>query len=118
MTLEELRAALVRGDSYKALVRSADPTVYLLQVEPVLEEDQKEGQNQGATQPITLTNARGENLVYRSRSAADQACAQAGFKEVTLVHESAYGEMIGLEPGGDTRLQQTYPVSVDVTAGG
>ena len=41
MTLEELRAALVRGDSYKALVRSADPTVYLVRLSLFLKKIKK-----------------------------------------------------------------------------
>lgn len=104
MTLKELEAALAEGDEYKATVLAADAVVYLLQVHAPVEV---------GNSTITLTNSRGENLVFRSRSAADQAFARVGFKEVTLVHESAYGEMVGLEPGGDTKLQQTYPVTID-----
>jgi len=104
MTLKELKAALVAGEQFKATVLAADAVVYLLQVQPLAD---------SAQLPVTLTDSRGKNLVYRSRSAADEACARAGFTEVTLVHESAYGEMIGLDAGGETRLQQTYPVSLD-----
>jgi len=109
VTLKEVKAALAGGSQYAAVVLAADPMVYLLQV---LAQDR--ATEEATEQPVTLTNARGENLVYRSRYAADQACARAGFTEVTLVHESAYGEMVGLEPGGDTQLQQTYPVKLDL----
>ncbi len=106
MTLKELKAALAEGIQYKATVLAVDAVVYLLQVHAPVDV---------GNSTITLTNARGENLVYRSRSAADQAFARVGFKEVTLTHESAYGEMVGLEPGGDTKLRQTYPVTLDPT---
>lgn len=106
ITLKEVTAALRAGEQYKATVLAADAVVYLLQVQAPVEV---------GVSTLTVTNSRGENLVYRSRSAADQAFARAGFNEVTLVHESAYGEMVGLEPGGDTKLQQTYPVTVDLT---
>ena len=105
MTLKELKNALAGGGEFKAVVLAADPMVYLLQVMRL---------GEGSELPLTVTNSKGKNLVYRSRYAADQACARAGFTEVTLVHESAYGEMVGLETGGDTRLQQTYPVKLDV----
>ncbi len=104
MTLKELKQALAMGEEFRAVVRAADPMIYLLQVQ---RSDHVE------TLPLTVTNSKGTNLVYRSRYAADQACARAGFSEVTLVHESAYGEMIGLPGGGETRLQQTYPVKLD-----
>jgi len=104
VTLKELKAALEEGQEYKATVLAADAVVYLLQVQAPVEVGDS---------TVTLTNSRGENLVYRSRSAADQAFARVGFKEVTLVHESAYGEMVGLESGGDTKLKQTYPVTLD-----
>jgi len=87
---------------------SADPMVYLLQV--ILPERQVAGANDSL--PLTLHNARGENLVYRSRYAADQAFARAGVSAVTLVHESAFGEMVGLETGSN-RMEQTYPVKLD-----
>ena len=105
MTLKELKKALADGGGYKAVVLAADPMVYLVQVQPF-------GSNSDF--PLTVTNSSGKNLVYRSRYAADQACARLGFTEVTLVHESAYGEMVGLDAGGDTRLQQTYPIKPDL----
>lgn len=105
MTLKELKKAVAAGSELEALVFAADPMVYLLQVRMPGGDEQL---------PTTVTNSKGVNLVYRSRYAADQACARAGFSEVTLIHESAYGEMVGLPVGGDTRLQQTYPVKIEL----
>lgn len=104
MTLKELKAAVAAGTKHKAMVFAADPMVYLLQI---LRRDSGE-----AELPLTLQNSRGENLVYRSRYAADQAFARAGITEVTLVHESAFGEMVGLETASN-RMEQSYPIKRD-----
>ncbi len=108
MTLKELKNAVSAGEKVTAQVLAADPMVYLLQV---LISDGHTAGAQRSSQ-LTLQNARGENLVYRSRYAADQAFARAGLSSVTLVHESAFGEMVGLE-AGPNRMEQTYPVKLD-----
>lgn len=108
MTLKDIKSAIASGKNIKAQVLAADPLVYLLQV--VLPDVDGRSATKGL--PLTLQNSRGENLVYRSRYAADQAFARTGVSEVTLVHESAFGEMVGLEQGVN-RMEQTYPVKLD-----
>lgn len=105
MTLKELAAALAGGAEIDAMVFAVDPVVYLLQI-------QCEGETSGL--PVTLQNEKGTRLVYRSRYAADQAFALAGVKQVTLVHNSAYGEMVGLSGDGDNTMRHSYPVAADV----
>ena len=110
MTLKELKLALAEGANIEAMVLAADPATYLLQV--------TRSDSGASNLPITLQNGVGRNLVYKSRYAADQAFAQAGVTRVTLVHESAYGEMVGLDVGdsSDTRMAHSYPVTLDTDA--
>ncbi len=104
MTLKELEQARANGAELDAMVVATDAVVYLLQVV-------RHGDGE-STLPVTLQDARGNNLVYKSRYAADQAFARAGLTRVTLVHESAYGEMIGTETGCN-RMEHSYPVKTD-----
>lgn len=104
MTLKELKQAIAGGTEFKAMVLAADPAVYVLQVCPRSETAQ--------SWPVTLQSAAGRNLVFRSRYSADQAFARAGLTNVTLVHESAYGEIVGLD-NGVNRMEQSYPVTLD-----
>jgi len=107
VTLNELKNSIAAGENVTAQVLAADPMVYILRVVP-----EKSTADASNSLPLTLQNARGENLVYRSRYAADQAFARAGVSSVTLLHESAFGEMVGLEAGSN-RMEQTYPVKLD-----
>lgn len=104
MTLKELEQARANGAELDAMVLAADAVVYLLQV-------MRRGEG-AATLPVTLQDTHGNNLVYKSRYAADQAFARAGLTRVTLVHESAYGEMVGTETGSN-RMEHSYPVKLD-----
>lgn len=107
MTLRDLKRAIAEGASVEAMVLAADPMVYLLQV--------SRSDQAASDLPVTLQDRQGRNLVYTSRYAADQAFAQAGVTRVTLVHESAYGEMVGLG-AGDNRMAHSYPVILDSDA--
>jgi len=103
MTLKELKTALAGGAQLEAMVLAVDPMVYLLQVQRLADT---------AGLPATLEDSHGKQLVYRSRYAADQAFARAGVDRVTLIHNSAYGEMVGLSQGDNT-MRQSYPVADD-----
>jgi len=105
VTLRDLKKAIAGGAELTAIVYAADPMVYLLQV--------SRADDSAGSLPLTLQNAQGENLVYRSRHAANQALARAGAKEVMLVHESAYGEMVGLPASGENRLEHRHPIKLD-----
>ena len=104
MTLKELKLIVAGGADVEAIVNAADPMVYLLQILV---------RGEGASElPTTLQDAHGKNLVYRNRYSADQAFARVGIARVTLVHESAYGEMVGMDAGGN-RMEHRYPVKLD-----
>jgi len=107
MKIEELKQSLGNGVRYDAFVLAADAIVYLVQVRP---------HHDGAASidpPTCIADSSGRNLVFRNRSDAQQCLARIGFTQVTLIHNSAYGEMIGGPVGGDTTLSQTYPISLN-----
>lgn len=106
MNITELKRSMKAGIGYDAFVLAADAIVYLVQVRP---------QHEGAASidtPNCVTDGNGRNLVFRNRSDAQQCLARIGFTQVTLIHNSAYGEMIGGPVGGDNTLSQTYPISL------
>lgn len=105
MRVQALQKALQQGRQFDAVVMAADPIVYLVQV---LE------RHEGVASidaPVCLTDAKDKRLVFRNRNDAQQCFARLGFTEVTLVHDSAYGEMIGGPVAGDSQLRHTYPIS-------
>ena len=104
MNLVDLKQALTQGTKYEAFILAADPIVYLLQVR------KQHADAPSIESPECVTDAKGQRLVFRNRTDAQQCLARIGFTEVTLLHESAYGEMIGGPVGGDSQLRHTYPI--------
>jgi len=104
MTLTQLKQALAAGERFDAFILATDAIVYLVQVRRLYD------QVRSIEVPVSLMEAKGRRLVFRSRNAAEQCLARLGFSQVTLVHDSAYGEMIGGPEGGNSQMRHTYPI--------
>ncbi len=53
----------------------------------------------------------GDTLRFPSRAAALDALRQTGLAEATFIHNSAYGEMVGLDASADsTEFRETIPL--------
>lgn len=99
MTLRELERLTAGGGSAEIEVHGVDPMIYLI--------FQRFGER------LTPVIARsGSTAQFTSRHAALKALAAIGLDEVTFVHRSAYGEMIGTDGGADsTELLQRVRIA-------
>ena len=83
MTLEDIETLITTGTTPALEVHSVDPAMYLI--------FRRDGERL-----LPLQDSRGQALKYPSRYAALKKLADCGVDEVTFLHRSAYGEMIGL----------------------
>lgn len=107
MKLRELERRMAQGMEFDAVIQAVDAVVYLVQVR------ERHSNATSIDPPVCITDAKAKRLVFRNRNGAQQCLARLGFKEVTLVQDSAYGEMIGGPVGGDSQLRHTYPISLE-----
>ena len=95
MTLSELSSLIAAGHNPSVEVHSFEPSLYLLFV-----------RSGDSLQPVK--DSRGESLKYFSRSKALKPLREIGLPSAEFVHQSAFGEMIGLSgDSSQTELRQT-----------
>lgn len=101
MTLDELASLVASGVHVTMEVHGLEAIAYVAY--------RIDGENRD---PICAPG--GQSLQFPSRYAAQVALRDAGITEVTFVHRSAYGEMVGMDTvNHETELRETLRISGD-----
>ena len=99
MTLKQLERLVAGKGIAEIEVHAVDPVIYLVF-------------HRFGERLTPVQSRRGTTARYTSRYAALKALAALGLDEVTFVHRSAYGEMIGAEGDASaTELRQRVRIS-------
>ena len=103
MTFDQLRTLVSSGseDVPVAEVHAIDPMIYLIYL---IVADER--------QP--LEDGRGRAVRFRSRYAAQTLLQDAGLRQATFIHRSAYDEMIGIAGNSQpSELRETVSFHAD-----
>ena len=95
MTLDDLQREITAGTPVELEVHAVDPMIYVAYLV-----------DGPARTPISDTS--GKSIPFRSRYAVSNALREAGAREATFIHRSAYGEMVGMDTEtAPTELRET-----------
>ena len=86
MNLRELSSLLKRNSFPEMEIHAVDPNIYLIYC-------------RSANELTPIKDSAGNELKFRSRSAAANCLRETGIRVVDFVHRSAFEEMIGFEQG-------------------